>query len=211
MSQFLKQRVAAQVHESYNATESRKSPTLPWYGVEEEASESSSEPVVAVNEVSPRTSPDNARKSRLRTEVDLLEQTLHAHNFKSIPPSSTTEDRKDGSDKSALDDLNAVITEVESLVRSLQSGPKVASPRACSDCPPLRSENVELKSKIVSLEVEVSGLGSRCGALEEELREARAMAAAASPRSPTATNLMTASARLKAVTAALNKALNSNK
>ena len=111
----------------------------------------------------------------------------------------------------ALDELNQAISEVEALVAALQK--KVDSPEdpdssECFDCVTMRIEMASMKSRMEGLEAELAASRARLEELERGGKRT-ATPESSGPKSPVAA--VSASSRLRNVTAALTKALSSRK
>ena len=98
----------------------------------------------------------------------------------------------------ALDDLNQAISEVEALVAALQKQVANPEPPASSEC----FDCVSLRCEIDSLQAELSASKSRIAELEKGVKPTTPESPG--PKSPPA---VSASSRLRNVTAALSKAL----
>ena len=98
----------------------------------------------------------------------------------------------------ALDDLNQAISEVEALVAALQQQVANPEPPASSEC----FDCVSLRCEIDSLQAELSASKARIAELEKGVKPTTPESPG--PKSPPA---VSASSRLRNVTAALSKAL----
>jgi hypothetical protein len=208
MSDFLRQRAAAHSHDSIPANSPKNSPSKPWYG--EDALEATDMPkelkMADLNQNIPEAnaSPEKRPRSSMLSEVDLLDAALSSV---ALPVLSISEPKSIVHDERLLADLNHAISQVELIVKSVNSRSDGSQSPMCKNCEFLEKETSHLKQRIEELEHEVNQNTS--GKREEPASGREKPPGGASLQTSPA--LLSASMRLRSVTQALNKALQSKK
>lgn len=208
MSEFLKERASQHSGASSPKSPQRMSEGRPWYGGDEAAvlSRDKERDALGVETSAPSGSQSGSKRARseLLGGVEKLEQLVSS--LESIGANEEPTE-KALFNQAGLDELNTVISEVEALVKSLQAKNEHLSAAECSSCAPLKQDNDRLRGRVSELEGLVGSYESRIETMENDTKHAKPD----SPPSPAASGLLTASMRLRNVTAALNKALYTKK
>lgn len=208
MSEFLKQRASQHSSASSPKSPQQMSEIRPWYGCDEIAALSREKERDALEVDTSAPSGSQSGSKRERSELlDGVEQLEHVvSSFESICANEEPTE-KAAFNQAGLDELNTVISQVEALVKSVQAENEHLSAAECSSCTLLRHDNDRLRGKVSELEGLVGSYESRIETMENDTKHAKPD----SPPSPAASGLLTASMRLRNVTAALNKALYTKK
>ena len=191
-----------------SASRPRSPPSDPWYA----DSPKSSRPQSPNNFILGQPTNDDMTKSnslvskRLLNDIGRLEEVTNSF-FKDVVVIDVFPEEQPHSDADqSLDELSKAISEIEELVISLQSQKQAEAESCeseCFSCVTLQCENESMRARIGALEQELKVRKGRV----DELSTASGKATPPPGPSP----LMSASMRLKTVTAALNKALHTRK
>jgi hypothetical protein len=213
MSNFTKPGVATN-SDGLSRPLSRNQSLDPWYSESPKQSKPQSprspmspNSFVAVHEEQLKLSNSLVSK-RLLNNVGRLEEATNGlmSELVSCSLSVMTDDSINAS--AAFADLNETIAEIENLVKRLK---EPSEDSECFTCVSLRCENESLKSHIMNLEKENSSYKERMDDLSTAAGKATPQSALSPEKHVGPSPLVSASMRLKSVTAALNKALHARK
>ena len=208
MSEYLKQRAAENAGQSYHMRDNITVGSSAWYSDESQVEQAASRNAFFTEDVN--TSEPSIPE--LNYELEKLDKAVAGVTAILSPRDSGSESTVNLESNSAWKELNDAICEVENLVqvmhssKLLQSRSMEASLRERGRVEDLIQENDGLKSRINVLEGEKRALEAK---LEEVERRETSTQTSSKTQAGGPEPLLSASMRLKTVTAALNKALTS--
>lgn len=214
MSEYLKKLAAEKMGHAYSPKERSVPASHAWYSddnlpLDQAESPRGGDIVATLREPSESVQSEDSG-ANLGAEIEKLETAVIT--VESLQASSDFGPENDTEACEALNDLNDAILEVENLVKVLQLSPTgmISSDEALTvesgRISRLIEENELLKQRAINLEEERDAFKRKIEGLERGVREPTIHSK--NPQSGSEP-LMTASMRLKSVSAALNKALNS--
>jgi hypothetical protein len=215
MSNFIKQRGISGMSDSGLKSPSRSPSAEPWYAESPKSPrpQSPSNFILGIGVHEDSSKSNSLVSKRLLNGISRLEESANSFLKDVVAIDVHPDDHPASDTSSTMVELTNAISEIEELVVALQTGKRSSESiceSECFNCVTLQCENESMKARISGLEQELKAWKVRVDELST------ASGRVTPPPIPHAERtgpspLMSASMRLKSVTAALNKALHGGK